>query len=178
MSIKYSLTMRPKKDIAIYNAAVGRIKKAKAANQEPAAEDEAIVEAAEMGAYASLQSDKTLSLEEFAEHITSHGCVYSKGDIYGILVQATDCIKEMLLEGHRVDLGDLGTFWLSITQRPADSLAEYNSGVNIKSLRGAWLPSSAFRGLITKAKFELSTTKKTTSAVIKAQKHGVPTVKI
>lgn len=178
MAIKYSLAMRPKKDIAIYNAAVGRINKAKKAGQEPSAEDEAIVDAAEMGAYATLQSDKTLTLEEFAEHITSHGCVYSKGDIYGILVQATDCIKEMLLEGHRVNLGDLGTFWLSMTQRPADSLAEYNAGSNIKSLRGSWQASSNFRGLIKNAKFELTTTKKTTSAVIKAQKHGVPTVKI
>ena len=176
--IKYSLSMKPVKDIAVYNAALGRINKAKKAGQEPAAEDEAIIEAAEMGAYAQLQSTATLDLDAFAEHITSHGCVYSKGDIVGILTMATDCIRENLLLGNRINLGDLGTFWLSMTQRPAESMADYNAGVNIKSLRASWQASDRLRGLIKNAEFELTTTKKTTSAVIKAQKHGVPTVKI
>lgn len=32
-------------------------------------------------AYAVAQAKETLDLDAFAEHITSHGCVYSKGDI-------------------------------------------------------------------------------------------------
>ena len=36
-------------------------------------------------AYAVAQQKDVLDINAFADHIVSHGCVYSKGDIVGIL---------------------------------------------------------------------------------------------
>ena len=176
--INYSISMKVAENVTEVNKAKSRIAAAKKAQQEPAAEDVELVENAVMKAYGSFQVKETLDLEKFAEHITSHGCVYSKGDILAILTMACDCIREQVLAGNRVNLGDLGTFWLRMTQKPADSLAEYNPSINIKSISGCWTPSSRLKGLVRNAEYNLVTNKKTTSAVIKAQKHGVPTVKI
>lgn len=176
--VKYSLAMKPKKDIAIYNAAVGRIKKAQKAGQTPSEADEDIVDNAEMGAYATLQTDGTLSIEDLCRHIVSHGSLYDYGDILAVLTKTVNCIREQLLEGKQISLGDLGVFRLRITQEPADTLAEYNAASNIKTLKAAWSPSAKLNGMKKDAQFELTTTRKTATAVIKAQKHGVGTVTI
>ena len=41
--------------------------------------------------YAKNQISEVMTLDDFAEHISSHGCVYSRGDIYSILIQMVDC---------------------------------------------------------------------------------------
>ncbi len=43
-------------------------------------------------AYAVAQAKETLDLDAFAEHITSHGCVYSKGDMQAKYELTTEII--------------------------------------------------------------------------------------
>ena len=50
-------------------------------------------------AFAISQYTDVMTIEKFAKHITSHGSVYSRADISGILYMAVDCMREMLLEG-------------------------------------------------------------------------------
>lgn len=176
--INYSLSLKVAEDVQNVNAAKKRITLATKAGETPDPDDEALVENATMKAYAQLQVKETLDLEKFAKHIVSHGCVYSYGDILAILTMATDCIREQILNGNKVKLGDLGTFWLRMTQHPADTLAEYNAGINILTVSGCWQPSARLKGLVREAEFNLVQQRKTATAVIKAQKHGVPTVKI
>jgi len=170
--------MKVAENITVVNQAKSRIKKAQKAGQTPSEADEDIVDNAVMKAYATPQSKETLDLNAFAEHISSHGCVYSKGDILAVLTMATDCIREQILDGKKVCLGDLGTFWLRISQSPADTLAEFNANANIKRVVGCWSTSAKLKNLKKDSSWNLVSTKKTATAVIKAQKHGVGTVTI
>lgn len=65
-------------------------------------------------AYACAQSTKTMDINQFAEHISTHGCVYSRADIAAILTMAVDCMRENILEGVLIKLGDLGDFSAAI----------------------------------------------------------------
>lgn len=53
---------------------------------------------------------KKMDINQFAEHIATHGCVYSRADIAAILTMAVDCMRENLLDGVLIKLGDLGDF--------------------------------------------------------------------
>ena len=77
-------------------------------------------------AYACAQSTKKMDINQFAEHIASHGSVYKRSDVAAILTMAVDCLREQLLEGKKVELGGLGFFYVRISGEGAPSAAEYN----------------------------------------------------
>ena len=62
-------------------------------------------------AYASAQYSEVMDINRFAEHIASHGCVYKRSDIVAILTMSVDCMREQLLAGQKIQLGDLGSFY-------------------------------------------------------------------
>lgn len=111
-------------------------------------------------AYAHAQEKQKLDLDQFAEHITSHGCVYSKGDILAILTIAISCIREQILAGNSVELGDLGKFYCSITSKGADSFEDFNAASNIKRVAMKWQPTKVLRNLKSVAEFNRVLTKK------------------
>ena len=74
-------------------------------------------------AYASAQYSEVMDINRFAEHIASHGCVYKRADIVAILTMAVDCMREQLLGGQKIQLGDLGDFSISINSIGAESAA-------------------------------------------------------
>lgn len=111
-------------------------------------------------AYAVAQAKETLDLDAFAEHITSHGCVYSKGDILAILTIAISCIKEQLLAGNAVRLGDLGKFYISLTSKGADSFDDFNAATNIKKVAMKWQPTQVLKNLKNVALFNRVLSKK------------------
>ena len=57
-------------------------------------------------AYASAQYSEVMDINRFAEHIASHGCVYKRSDIVAILTMSVDCMREQLLEGKKIRLGE------------------------------------------------------------------------
>lgn len=65
-------------------------------------------------AYANAQYSQVMTLDKFCYHIASHGCVYSRADIQAILILAVDCLREQLLNGQQIQMGDLGVFSNSI----------------------------------------------------------------
>ena len=77
-------------------------------------------------AYASAQYSEVMDINRFAEHIASHGCVYKRADIVAILTMAVDCMREQLLGGQKIQLGDLGDFSISINSIGAESAADYS----------------------------------------------------
>ena len=75
-------------------------------------------------AYACVQTSKKMNINQFAEHISSHGCVYSRADIAAILTMAVDCMRENLLDGVLIKLGDLGDFAPALKSIGAETAAE------------------------------------------------------
>ena len=170
--INYSIVMRPvNSNLLEINQAKGRIKAAKEAGQEPAESDLAIVATEKTNAFAVAQYADVMTIEKFARHISTHGCVYSRADISAILYMAVDCMREQLLEGKKIRLGDLGDFSISLTSKGAES-AEKFSAQNITDVKVQWEPGTEFKTLKSDAEFNLVASRKAQQAVIAAIKAG------
>ena len=67
--------------------------------------------------YATAVSDREMSFEDFVTHISEHNSPYSRGTIHGVLMDTLDCLKELILDGKSVRLGDLGLFSIGMSSR-------------------------------------------------------------
>ena len=61
----------------------------------------------ETKAYGVAQISENLTINEFAKHIAEHGTLYSRDVIQGVLIKMVDCMRELLLEGKKIQLGEL-----------------------------------------------------------------------
>ena len=159
------------------NQAKSRIKKAREEGTNPVQADLDLVDTEKQNAFAVAQYAEVMNIEKFARHITSHGCVYSRADISAILYMAVDCMRELLLDGKKIRLGDLGDFSVSITSRGAET-AEKFSSQNITGVNVVWDCGQEFKNLIADAEFNLVASRAAQSAVIKAIKNGETIVDI
>lgn len=124
----------------------------------------------ETKAYGVAQYSEKVDINAFAGHIHNHGCVYGKGDIVGLLTIAVNCLRELLLEGKRVELGDLGTFQTSLKTKGA-VLAEDFTAANIKEVNVRWEPGKGFKNLRNEATFQLVPTRSAQAEANKAIKN-------
>ncbi|MBF4211513.1 DNA-binding protein, partial [Pseudomonas donghuensis] len=114
----YSIVMRSvNANLLEINQAKSRINQAKKEGKNPDQKDLELVKTEKQNAFAISQYTDIMTSEKFAKHITSHGSVYSRADISAILYIAVDCMREMLLEGKKTRLGDLGDFSLLLTSK-------------------------------------------------------------
>ena len=60
--------------------------------------------------YATVVTDREMNFEEFVDHISSHNSPYNRGTVHGVMMDMLDCLKELILDGKSVRLGDLGLF--------------------------------------------------------------------
>ena len=67
--------------------------------------------------YATVVTDREMNFEEFVDHISSHNSPYSRGTVHGVMMDMLDCLKELILDGKSVRLGDLGLFSIGMSSR-------------------------------------------------------------
>ena len=119
--INYSITARAvNNNLFEINQAKARIAQAKAEGKTPDTKDEALVESVVTNYFATAQYTEVMGIEKFARHIADHGTTYSRADIMAILYMAVDCMREQLLEGKKIRLGELGDFSLSLSSKGAE----------------------------------------------------------
>ena len=176
--INYSITARAvNPNLFEINQAKTRINQAKAEGKTPDPKDEALVETVVTNYFATAQYTEVMTIEKFARHIADHGTTYSRADIMAILYMAVDCMREQLLEGKKIRLGELGDFSLSLSSKGAET-AEKFSSQNIQRVTVCWEPGSEFRNLLADAEFNLVATRSAQAAVLKAIKEGKTNVDI
>ena len=176
--INYSITARAvNPNFFEINQAKTRINQAKAEGKTPDPKDEALVETVVTNYFATAQYTEVMTIEKFARHIADHGTTYSRADIMAILYMAVDCMREQLLEGKKIRLGELGDFSLSLSSKGAET-AEKFSSQNIQRVTVCWEPGSEFRNLLADAEFNLVATRSAQAAVLKAIKEGKTNVDI
>ena len=61
--------------------------------------------------YAQIRRNHTLSLRGLANHIASHGTIYTRDIVEGVLTKLCQCIPELLAVGQPVKLDGLGIFY-------------------------------------------------------------------
>lgn len=126
-------------------------------------------------AYSNAQYSQVMTLEQFTTHIASHGCVYSRADIQAVIILAVDCMREQLLAGQRIQLGNLGVFANSLRSSGAETAAKFTAE-NITEVNVLWRPGARFLNLREDAEFNLVPTRKAAAMVVKAVKAGKTTV--
>ena len=157
------------------NQAKARIKAAKSAGETPKKEDLELLETEVQKAFAIAQYSEVMNIEKFAKHISTHGCVYSRADISAILYLAVDCMREQLLEGKKIRLGDLGDFYVTLSSKGAENANAFSSQ-NITDVKVQWEPGSEFKTLMADAEFNLVASRAAQAKVLKAIKDGKSSV--
>ena len=125
----------------------------------------------ETKAYGVSQVNKKLSLDEFAEHMANHNSPFSAGAIAGILKDAVSCLREILLEGNKVSLGDLGDFHCELSTTGAVTTDDFSTA-NIKAVNVCWSPGKRFKNLRQDATFKLVPGRKAEDDAIEVVKNS------
>ena len=168
--INYSIAMRGvNSNLFEINQAKKRINEAKAKGEVPKQTDLDLVATEVQKAFAVAQYAEVMDIEKFAKHISTHGCVYSRADIGAILYMAVDCMREQLLEGRKIRLGDLGDFSVTINSIGAASADKFTAQ-NIIGVNVVWDPGKDFKTLFNDAEFNLVASRSVQAAVLKALK--------
>ena len=170
--INYSLAKRSvNANLLEINLAKSRIKAATVAGEDPKPEDVALVKTEQQKSFAVAQYSGVMTIEKFAKHIASHGCVYSRADINAILYMAVDEMREQLLEGKKIRLGDLGDFYVSLSSKGVADANDFTAQ-NITDVKVQWEPGAEFKTLLADAEFQLVASRAAQAKVLKAIKEG------
>ena len=121
-------------------------------------------------AYGTAQVHDVLSFDEFCEHIADHNSPFSKGCIKGVLTDAVACIREQMLAGNKVKLGDLGDFYVELKTEGAVTTDDF-SAANIKEVNVRWSPGDDFKNLRQDAEFQLVPSRAAQSDAIEVVKN-------
>ena len=108
----------------------------------------------ETKAYGTAQVHEKLTFDDFCKHVSDHNSPFSKGTIKGILTDAVSCLREQLLAGNAVDLGDLGKYHVELQTEGAVTTEDF-SVANIKKVNVCWTPGKQFKNLREAASFQL-----------------------
>ena len=84
--------------------------------------------------YARLVSVDTLDTNDLCRHIQKHGSIFTSDVVKGVIEKFVNCFNELLLEGHKIKLNGLGTFYLSIATKGEADPKEFTAS-NIKAVR-------------------------------------------
>lgn len=125
-------------------------------------------------AYAKPQVSEVMAFSDFVQHIADHGG-YTRGKVKGVISDMCSCLVEMLLEGKKVMLEELGDFWVSLSSVGAESIEAFTEN-NITALNIIYTPGPDFENLVSKAKFGLVASRAAQAATLKAEKTGKTTV--
>lgn len=131
--------------------------------------------ATEKQAYAKNQVTKVMSFDDFVKHISDHNGVFTRGTVKGVVSDTCSCLVEQLLNGNKVQFGELGVFSISITCEPAPTLKEFTSD-HIKEVNILFTPGPDFENLRSKAEFNLVTSRALQVASLKAVKENKDTI--
>ena len=124
----------------------------------------------ETKAYGTAQVHEVLSFDAFCKHIADHNSPFSKGTVKGILTDAVSCLREQLLAGNKVKMGDLGDFHVELACEGAVTTDDF-SAANIKEVNVRWTPSRDFQNLRQDAEFQLVPSRSAQSDAIEVVKN-------
>ena len=108
--------------------------------------------------YGRLVHMDTIDTSELCRHISKHGSIFTPDVVKGTIERFIMCFEELLLEGNKIKLDGLGTFYLSVSTEGVDNADKFSAN-NVKAVRVRFLPDQgkeseyASKMLTSKAKF-------------------------
>lgn len=91
--------------------------------------------------YGRIVTTGTMTYQELCKHMSEHNSVYGEDVCLGVANKLQSCILEQLLEGKKVQFGDLGTFYLAVKSSGAESVDEFSVSTNIKGVYLRFAPN-------------------------------------
>ena len=91
--------------------------------------------------YGRVTSTKTMTYQELCKHMSEHNSVYGEDVCLGVANKLQNCMLEQLLEGKKVQFGELGVFYLSVKSTGTTKEEDFNLGTNINGLFLCFAPS-------------------------------------
>ena len=126
-------------------------------------------------AYAKPQTSEIMPFAKFVKHIADHNGVFTRGTVKGVISDMCECLVEMLMEGKKVQLAELGNFWISLTSEGAENLKKFTED-NITAVNIVFTPGDDFENLRSRATFNPVSSRIAQAATLKAEKSGEGTV--
>ena len=77
--------------------------------------------------YGRLVSQGTLGTDDLCRHIAKHGTIYTSDIVKGVVEKFINCFEELLLEGYKLKLDGLGTFYLAGRTEGQDTEDEFTA---------------------------------------------------
>ena len=90
--------------------------------------------------YAQAVRRSTLNTRGLADHIVSHGSVFTRDVVEGMVIKFRECIVELLMQGVGVKLDGLGTFYPTLETTGADTPEGYTIGDHLKGVHIRFRP--------------------------------------
>jgi predicted histone-like DNA-binding protein len=95
--------------------------------------------------FAKARRIHTLTTREFADHIASHGSVFTSAVVFGVIEEVRKCLTEMVCDSKAVKLDGFGTFYATIENRkggykPSDKETVFSPVKYIEGLHLRFLP--------------------------------------
>ena len=84
--------------------------------------------------YAKAVQDRTIDFEGLVTHMSEHNSPYSRGVIHGVLTDMLDCVKELLLDGKSVRIGDLGLFSVGLKTKGAKTRDKWTVATHVQGV--------------------------------------------
>jgi predicted histone-like DNA-binding protein len=84
--------------------------------------------------YAKAVQDRAVGFEGLVTHMSEHNSPYSRGVIHGVLTDMLDCVKELLLDGKSVRIGDLGLFSVVLKTRGAKTREKWTVATHVQGV--------------------------------------------
>ena len=128
-------------------------------------------------AYAKAQMSELMSFQKFVQHISDHNGVFSRGTVRGVILDMCECLVEMLLEGKKVQMGELGSFWISLTCEGTETAKDFTA-TNITGVNIVFTPGDDFQNLRQRAEFNNVASRKAQAVIKAAEKEGQQTVSL
>ena len=84
--------------------------------------------------YGRLVYVDTLDTSDLCRHMMKHGTIYTPDVVKGVVERFVMCFEELLLEGNKIKLDGLGTFYLSVSTEGVVNEDQFTAN-NVKAIR-------------------------------------------
>ena len=84
--------------------------------------------------YGRLVYHDTVNTSDLCRHMMKHGTIFTSDVVKGVVEKFIQCFEELLLEGNKIKLDGLGTFYLSINTFGVANEKDFTAN-NVKAIR-------------------------------------------
>ena len=92
--------------------------------------------------YGRLVYQDTMNTSDLCRHMMKHGTIFTSDVVKGVVEKFINCFEELLMEGNKIKLDGLGTFYLTASTEGVDDEKDFSAS-NVKAIHVRFLPDQS-----------------------------------